>query len=396
MKYINSSLLSLFLVCGSAAAPCCAQQAVEAGGAIDPVEISIPEIAIQDDVENGNTARLEEIIRKATDEAGLSLFAPQSPERDALRQYENYQVFPTVGSSWAPGMAKKTREIALLRQMLALKLSARDLERAIPLLREMKESDKVVPVKPEQAMDEEYNALLRAKPGDPIPPSSSLALRDAAGNFRSRKQAIWDKMAQEIGKEKTAGIKSMLRSEGAGSFFTNGSGRSIIGLPGVATPFRYELQTPRRLALPATPRVKPVLPDGTETPKPPSDVNLNVPGQPRVATPPTEVPAPGADTAPVPLALVARVRSPRGAAVPVDPIQSTVIATPAIGQVEVGGSHRVRRSATAPSAAALAPSAGAFTVGPGSRSVLSYGFFGQISLDEHIDLFERKLAAMRK
>lgn len=90
-----------------------------------------------------------------------------------------------------PEMAKKTRDIALLRQILRLGLSARDIQAALTRLKEVQSVGKLEPVRPEQVLNEEYDRLLRAKPGDPVPSSSAEALRDSASGYRNRKQAIW-------------------------------------------------------------------------------------------------------------------------------------------------------------------------------------------------------------
>jgi hypothetical protein len=272
----------------------------------------------------------------------------------ALQQYVTGQTYQnlTTALGYTPEMAKKTREIALLRQMLALRLTARDYERAIPLLKELKEQDTVVPVKPEQAVDEEIQALLRARPGDPMPPSSADALRDAAKGSRSHKQEVWEKMAQEIGREKANGIRGMLRSEGFSVWSANGFPRTLIA-PGALTPLRGQIQR----AQPAAPPVPPA----RESREPRTDAPEVNPAKPDNEDE-TPVPAPRADSAPR--------RSTRG--------QRTTPTAPPTSVYTVPGSNGQ-----------------IYRFNGNNRIAFSWSGYGQASLDELIDLFERKLAAMR-
>ena len=204
--------------------------------------VQIPEVHVETDVLQSPKVQVETrvgddgrvtIVQQRGGSNGNTRVFVNGQTADAFQNYAVAQVYQNLSALYSPEMAKKTRDIALLRQMLALKLTARDIEQALPLLRELKSADKVVPVKPEQALDEEYQNLLRARPGDPMPASSAEALRDAASGFRSRKQAIWDRMGQEIGREKAAGIRAMLRSDSIFTWSSTNTLRDLITAPPV-------------------------------------------------------------------------------------------------------------------------------------------------------------------
>jgi hypothetical protein len=369
---------------GVLAAPSFAQVAVT----IDPdvrvqtVVTQTPEVRVETQVDSAPTVR---IVQEHTTKAKLekTLRLAQQAEANALSQIAVGQVYQSLSSLYSPEMAKKTRDIALLRQMLALKLSARDIERALPLLKEMKDADKAVPSRPEQAMDEEYRALLEAKPGDPMPPSSSEALRDAASGFRSRKQAIWEKMAQQIGREKAAGIRGMLRSESG--FWSTESMKGFFAAPKAgSSEFRFNLDNaPRTKSVPAAPR-KPADPDAPVTAKP-ADGDA--------------APAPDVKPAEAP----ARAPRLRGATPDADAQDPDRGASSDAAEARRQSREARRSAARAQRGTAAPPSTNVF-VAPGTRALTLDGnggrvrlvsFYGQASLDELIDLFERKLAAMR-
>ncbi len=388
-----------------------------------------PEVRVEThaDVPGGVT-----IVRQRQAATGKKDVNSDRQYSQALQNYSVAQVYQNLSNNYSPEMARKTRDITLLRQMLALKLTARDIEQALPLLRDLKGADKIVPAKPEQALDEEYNNLLRAKPGDPMPASSAEALRDAASGFRIRKQMIWDKLGQQIGKEKAAGIHGMLRSEWSWS-----------------TPFNFKFTSPQpatplfqqqRAKPPAAPRVKPAQPaPGTEPPNPSDPVSVRPRDvddsfvQPFVAQLVRAVSfEPFQDTAPEAgvIPRIARSSAARQAASQADPAdekpQATAgalrqtereaAATTRQAEREAATAGQAEREATATTrqteletlraatraqstarsgSIVLSPQARAMTIDPTGRRV-TYGYYGQATLDELIDLMERHLAAMKR
>ena len=439
MKTAHSFAISLWFAGSAALTPCLAQEAPSIAEVhVDANVVQAPDVRVETHVNSDGITiapdvRFETHVqpdgvtivqqRQSVNGRKAELFG--ALDGQALQNYTVAQAYQNLSTLYSPEMAKKTRDITLLRQMLALKLTARDIEQALPLLRELKGADKIVPAKPEQALDEEYNNLLRAKPGDPMPASSAEALRDAASGFRSRKQMIWDKLGQQIGKEKAAGIRAMLRSESSSVWNS-------------FTPFRYKLTSPQpatplfqqqRARPPVAPRVRPTQPaPGTEPPNPSDPVSV----RPRELDDSFVQPIvaqlvraasfdPFQDTAPEAAApRIARPRADRQAAPQADPAdekpqatagalrQTEREATVAAGQAEREATAAARQAerevlravpraqgAAHSGSIVLAPQARAMTIDPTGRRV-TFGYYGQASLDELIDLMERHLAAMRR
>ena len=374
MKLVSCYTIGLCVAGGLLTLPSVAQDAITLAPDIrvETRTLQIPEVTVQTDVD---VAPLIELAQQRAKTATKNLLKFTQDENNVLQEYTTAQAFQNLTTTVTPEMAKKTREIALLRQMLNLKLSASDIEKALPLLRELKDADKAAPVKPDQVLNDEYDRLLRAKPGDPMPPSSGDALRDAANNYRSRKQAIWDKMGQAIGREKARGIRSMLRSESVFSFPAGSSWNNFF-------------TTPRAMVAPLAPQYK-IRPTRPQTPAPEAGPDAPpVPDAPVTARPaePPRLPRRPADAAPA----------------PAPPDTDTPTAeTPAPGTRERDAARaagRARRATPAPPASVyVGPGARALTLDSnGGRTRIYYSFYGQATLDELIDLFERKLAAMRR
>jgi hypothetical protein len=304
--------------------------------------VHIPKIRIQTHVES-----IPDLVMLKTQETAGKIALAQT-----LKEYTSNQIYSTLAGGYTPEMSKKTREIALLRRMLDLKLTARDIERALPLLRELKDVGKEVPAKPDQALDEELQRLLRAKPGDPMPPSSAEALRDAASGFRTRRLAIWDKMEKAIGKEKSAGIRSMLRSEPLSIWSSNGAFRNVITSP--------------TWTVPAAPGTRNTGPRGRTAPRsdtPPADApGLLEPAKPNDPAPPPDDATPEA----------ARAR-----------------------RAERATARAQRAAPGAPGTTVIAPGRVMAFGQTGNGTNFSYTFYTQASIEELIDLFERHLAAMK-
>jgi len=116
-------------------------------------------------------------------------------------------------------MTDRTRRIMALRQLLKLGFSKEDIETALPLLQRLRDIKTPPPTDPEKAMDEEYQALLKAKPTEPLPPSSTEKIMDAARYYRTEQTKIWTEMTQRLGKSKSDGLDD-LTGYSKGSFFS--------------------------------------------------------------------------------------------------------------------------------------------------------------------------------
>jgi hypothetical protein len=400
MKYLDRYVIGLSLAGSALGAPVWAQDTLSSPEVRFEIEVlQLPDVHVQTDIESCPEVVITQ-ARRAARAAASDLQEAQEVQARALRQFSTNQVYQNMATMYTPEMAKKTRDIALLRQMLSLKLTARDIEKAIPLLKEVKESDKIVPAKPEQAMDEEYRKLLEAKPGDPMPPSSADVFRDAAGNFRTRKQAVWEKMAQQIGRDKMNGIRGMLRSEGT-TFFSNGTAfQNLISKPGTFTiPGPTDVQPPRR-GPERAPRAKPAPAPGEAPATADAPVTINpVDGDdsPAVVSP---RPAKPGDLA-AGVVRVARPRATQPGAEPASPQEPATADSAESARRKERAEQRAARAqggtTAPPTTYYLSPGARGLTLDSGgNRMRFAWTAYNQVSVDELIDLFERKLAAMRR
>jgi hypothetical protein len=112
-------------------------------------------------------------------------------------------------------MADRTRQILVLRRLLALHFSAEDIAAALPLLRSLQDIKAAPPVDPETALEREYEALLAAGPNDPLPPSSADKIIDAAHYYRDEQDKIWSEMTRRIGRKKSDGLYNLLGQQDA-------------------------------------------------------------------------------------------------------------------------------------------------------------------------------------
>jgi hypothetical protein len=246
-----------------------------------------------------------------------------------------------------PEMAKKTASVMALRQMYAMRLTAREISAALPILKEIRDAEKALASRASQALDEELRALLAADPESPPPPDSGMRMQQAMEQFNERQRSGWESLGRAIGPER-AQMFQMLLSMGPGPGF---------GGPGFA-PGRFG--PPQPGGFPGAPRG----PEGA---------------RPRLV-PPT--PAPLSPEAPEPAA--------------------PVLGLPALelGPPEPGG---FAGGPAAPELFQQPPQPG-FGPGPqGGRAGPFPGgqpgmpFFGpRLSLQDLIDLLEQKLAAMKK
>ncbi len=107
-------------------------------------------------------------------------------------------------------MVDRTRQILVLRRLLALRFSADDIAVALPLLRRLNDIKAAPTIDPETALEREYEALLAARPGDSLPASSAVKITDAARYYREEQSKIWSEMARRIGKSKADGLYNLL------------------------------------------------------------------------------------------------------------------------------------------------------------------------------------------
>src|SRR5579872_389536 len=104
----------------------------------------------------------------------------------------------------------RIRRIMVLRQLLGLGFSSGDINGVLPLLRELQAISSRPPADPDAAIEQEYQELLRAAPGKPLPPSSAAKITDAATYYREEQRRIWTAIERKVGGRKAAGLRSLL------------------------------------------------------------------------------------------------------------------------------------------------------------------------------------------
>ena len=177
------------------------------------------------------TTESQNAIAPPTGDSGAAQPAPfQQPKAESLTPRPGVPVLggiPYIGQLFqergqTSAMAAKTRRILVLREMLKLGLTADDIAKALPLLHRLRDAESQPPANPEQALEDEYQALLRAKPGDPLPPSSTLKLQDAARFYREEQASGWAELAKQIGAKKAGGLRELV-GQNTGYFLNSGA-----------------------------------------------------------------------------------------------------------------------------------------------------------------------------
>ena len=142
-----------------------------------------------------------------------------------------------------PEMAKKMVAIMALREILELRLTAKDISASIPHLRELRDAEKALQTKSEQILEEEKRALLAAGPDTSPPPPVGDKMQQAAERFRDQQARAWDSVANAIGREKAGGLRGLTEpggglqpgqypppgNPGGGQRFGPGTGRRPAG-----------------------------------------------------------------------------------------------------------------------------------------------------------------------
>jgi hypothetical protein len=107
----------------------------------------------------------------------------------------------------------RLRRVLVLRQLLTLGFTTGDIAATLPLLRSLRDISTPPPADPDQAIEEEYKALLLASPGNPLPPSSAVKITDAARYYREEQAKIWGGLGRKLGSRKAEGLRALLGQE---------------------------------------------------------------------------------------------------------------------------------------------------------------------------------------
>ncbi len=191
---------------------------------------------------------------------------PQNDSVSELVQHANGDSSQTTALTQK--MADRTRRIMVLRQLLTLGFTQADIQTALPQLHRLHDLKSPKPMDPEKAMDEEYQALLKASPKDPLPPNSALKIMDASRYYQEEQAKIWGEMAQRLGKTKSEGLSHLLRQDDNLLHYALRVANNSVRLPDM----RYPAVAPRLFdpSRPATSVEKPksaqAVPPVTENP----------------------------------------------------------------------------------------------------------------------------------
>jgi hypothetical protein len=117
-----------------------------------------------------------------------------------------------------PELAKETAAIMALRQINGIGLTSREIGAILPRLRELRDSEKRMRERAEQALREEKRALLAAEPGSPPPPDSGERMRQAVEEHHATERRTWDALRESIGDPKTYALRLLLGMGGGPGF----------------------------------------------------------------------------------------------------------------------------------------------------------------------------------
>ncbi len=200
-------------------------------------------------------------------------------------------MMPGMGEQGSPEMAKKMRQIMVLRAINNLDLSAKHITSALPILKSLRDGEKQLQARAEAMLDEERMALLAAQPGDDdVPPMRGDRLREGTMKQREAEEGQWQSLGREIGNRRADGLRMLVGGHGlrftAPIFLTNpidprgGAGGNVSARP---QPPRYIV--PGRPDDPNAPPPQPdeagpaELPEGPQYPAAPQAARI--PGAPQ-------------------------------------------------------------------------------------------------------------------
>jgi hypothetical protein len=109
-----------------------------------------------------------------------------------------------------PEMGKKTMEIMALREMLRIRLTAKDIAASLPPLHELREAEKTLQSRSDRILEEEKRALLAASPDEAPPLESGDKMRQAIETYGNIQEKTWSTITRSIGPEKANGLRRLL------------------------------------------------------------------------------------------------------------------------------------------------------------------------------------------
>lgn len=121
-----------------------------------------------------------------------------------------------------PELAKKMTTLMALREMLGMRLTAKDISTALPSLRELRDAEKSLKTQAEQALDEDKKALLAAQSENDAPPDSGEKIRRLMERYREKQEDTWQSLAKSLGGEKAGGLRQLIGQGGGPGPFRGG------------------------------------------------------------------------------------------------------------------------------------------------------------------------------
>ncbi len=122
-------------------------------------------------------------------------------------------------------MGKLTAEIMALRELHAAGFTARDVEAAVAVLRELAESERNLRGRAEDALNAEKKALLASGPDDAPPPPAAHGLGEASQEHARTMARLFERLSGAIGEQKAGTIRRLV------GLFPQPMGPGVPGVP---------------------------------------------------------------------------------------------------------------------------------------------------------------------
>lgn len=116
---------------------------------------------------------------------------------------------PPIPAAPTPPLGRKLQEVVALRTLLALHLTAQDIDFLLPKLRALKQAEQTLQLHVEQDIDTERQALLADGPNAAAPPDSSAKIAGELALYQQRRDLIWTDVTNRLGSEKSEGLRRL-------------------------------------------------------------------------------------------------------------------------------------------------------------------------------------------
>lgn len=114
-----------------------------------------------------------------------------------------------------PELGKKVAINMALREMLDMGLTARHISAALPALKELLAAEKALKTQAEQLLAAEMQALLKARPDDPMPEEVGEKMQKLMESHHTRQERIWAALGKTIGENRMNRLRGLIGQAGA-------------------------------------------------------------------------------------------------------------------------------------------------------------------------------------